>query len=324
MRPKFFNDFNYSLLKPSIIILTLFSLQSCAPAPPQPPADLEALLGFIFKHSADEDPTALAQGVDRLYLWFEDEAQLEKAREGFMIDDLDLSQVSLNELDTSKLNSNALRGVSVVTKSPHCVKSIVGLLTWTEFGSLLDAFDSYERSFDQDSACMVDRTCLEVTAQSKTSSRWVGLVGITTKYHIEFRWIFTESGWALIHRFWLKEPAIGDRFGVKMNANFYVGITLADQGRKFTPPSPALISVSNGFFGESGDQIEAIQQTLSQPGSLRIHANWFDVDTGDFPFDDTMIANLLVQQQKNDSEQHDAMIDNNPSPGDCPQGIDSE
>ena len=318
---------NYSpfpLFKLSLILLILLSLQFCAPAPPQPPEDLEALLGFIFKHSADEDPTALAQGIDQLYLWFEDEAQLEKAREGFMIDDLDLSQVSLNELDSSTFSSNALRGVSVVTKSPHCVKSIVGLLTWSEFGSLLDAFDSYERSFDQDSACMLDRSCLQITAQSKTSSRWVGLVGITTQYQIEFRWVFTESGWALVHRFWLKEPAIGDRFGVKMNANFYVGITLADQGRQFTPPSPSLISSSNGLFGESGDEIEAIQQTLSQPGSLRIHANWFDVDTGDFPFDDTMIANLLVQQQKNDSEQHDKMIDSNPSPGACPQSTDSE
>lgn len=318
----YFKDLRQScfcVLKSSFIFLILLTLESCAPAPPQPPEDLEALLGFIFKHSADEDPSALADGINQLYLWFEDEAQLESAREGFIIDDLDLDEVTLDGLDSNQLSSNSLKGVSVVTKSPHCVKSIVGLLTWSEFGSLLDSFDSYERVFNRDSVCMIDRSCLQVSAQSETSSRWVGLVGITTKYHIEFRWVFTEAGWALVHRFWLKEPAIGDRFGVRMNANFYVGITLADQGRQFSPPSPSLINSSNGIFGGSGDELEAIQQTLSQPGSLRIHANWFDVDTGDFPFDDTMIANLLVQQQKNDSEQHDTMIDDNPSPGTCNQ-----
>ncbi len=311
-------------LKLLIVLVYALNLASCAPPPDQPPEDLEALLGFIFKHSDDEDPSVLAQGIDQLYTWFEDKEQLESAREGFLIDDLDLSQVSLNGLDSDKLGSSALRGVSVVTKSPHCVKSIVGLLTWSEFGSLLDSFDSYERTFDQESSCMLDRSCLQVTAQSETSSRWVGLVGITTKYQIEFRWVFTTAGWALVHRFWLKEPAIGDRFGVKMNANFYVGITIADQGRSFSPPSPSLISSSNGIFGGSGDEIEALQQTLSQPGALRIHANWFDVDTGDFPFDDAMIANLLVQQQKNDSEQHDVMIDENATPGTCQQADTAE
>ena len=95
-------------------------------------------------------------------------------------------------------------------------------------------------------------------------------------------------------------------------------ITIPDQGREFVTPPPALISAANGSFGDSGRAIENIQQTLSQPGSLRIHANWFDVDTGMFPLDDDNVANILVQQQKNDSENHDSMIDSNPIPGSCP------
>jgi hypothetical protein len=299
--------------------LCLISLAgfACEPAPPSPPDDLEALLGFIFEHTADEDPTALSAGVTQLAIWFEDETHIKEARDGFLINNLDLTRVTPSDVDLPESTNQQLKGVSVVTKSPHCVRNIVGLLTWSEFGSLLESFDSYQRSFNTDSLCMIDRSCLTVTADSKTSSRWAGLVKITTEYHISFRWVYSEFGWALVHRFWLKKPAFGDRFGIKMNANYYVGITIADQGRDFTPPSPALVAVANGALGDSGRAIETLQQTLSQPGSLRIHANWFDVDTGDFPFDDSMIANLLVQQQKNDSENHDVMINTNEIPGSC-------
>ena len=298
------------------LLFLIFS--SCAEPPPTPPEDLEALLGFLFEHTADEDPSALALGVEELHEWFQDEAKLESAREGCLIDDVDLDAVTpLAEHPLPEGRNRQLKGVSVVTKSPHCVKSIVGLLTWPKFGELLESFQSYEREFDQDSACMIDRECLMLTAESETRSSWAGLIGITTKYHIDFRWVYTKLGWVLIHRFWLKEPAIGDRFGVKMNGNFYVGVTLPDGGRAVGEPPPSLIAAANGAFGLSGDEIERLQQTLSQPGALRVHANWFDVDTGDIPFEDAMIANLLVQQQKNDSESHDIMIDQNPSPGKC-------
>lgn len=300
----------------SILICTQ-GVFSCAEAPPTPPEDLEALLGFLFEHTADEDPSALALGIEELHEWFKDEAQLESAREGFLIEDLDLQAVTPSEFPLPESHGGQLKGVSVVTKSPHCVKSIVGLLTWSSFGDLLESFQSYQREFDQDSSCMLTRECLSVTAESETRSSWAGLIGITTKYHIDFRWVYTQVGWALVHRFWLKEPAIGDRFGVKMNGNYYVGVTLPDRARAVVEPPPALISAANGSFGLSGDEIETLQQTLSQPGALRVHANWFDVDTGDIPFEDAMIANLLVQQQKNDSENHDELIDQNPSPGKC-------
>ena len=290
---------------------------SCAEPPPKPPEDLEALLGFLFEHTADEDPSALALGIEELHAWFQDEAQLEAAREGFLINTLDLSRVTPSDFPLPEMSNSNLQGVSVVTKSPYCVKSIVGLLTWEKFGELLDSFETYKRVFDLDSTCMVTRDCLMVTAESETRSSWAGLIGITTSYHIDFRWVYTEVGWALVHRFWLKQPALGDSFGVKMNANYYVGVTLPDSEREVNEPSPALISAANGAFGLSGDELERLQQTLSQPGSLRIHANWFDVDTGDIPLEDSMIANLLVQQQKNDSESHDSMITSHSSPGRC-------
>ena len=304
-----------------LFLLCLPLFYACEAAPPSPPEDLEELLGFLFEHAADEEQEALAQGIVDLHTWFQDPTNLDRAREGFVISKL--SEAAWATTVSSEVAATGavpkLEGVHVVTKSPYCVRSIVGLLTWENFGDLLDAFDSYERTFDRETECMIDRSCESVIAQSETRSQWAGLIGITTRYHIEFRWVFTEVGWALVHRFWLKEPAIGDKWGVKMNANYYVGITLPDQSRSIAPPSPAFVSLANGSFAQGGQGIEQLRDTLQQPGSLRIHANWFNVDTGDIPFTDSQIANLLVQQQKNDSEAHDEMITENESPGKCMQ-----
>lgn len=298
-------------------LLTLVTSSCFTESPPSPPDDLEALLGYLFEHAADEDPTLLASGIEELHAWFQDPEKLDGAREGFQISELSPEALESTGLIMSGDSLPSLEGVSVVTKSPHCVRSIVGLLTWEDFGSLLTSFESYERTFNQESACMVDRRCEQVTAESESRSNWVNLIGITTRYHIEFRWVYTEVGWALVHRFWLKEPAIGNQFNVKMNSNFYVGITLPDSARSVTPPSPSFIASGNGLFGSGGDRVDDLRETLQQPGSLRIHANWFAVDTGDIPLTKPQIANILVQQQKNDSEAHDRMINENETPGQC-------
>ena len=36
----------------------------------------------------------------------------------------------------------------------------------------------------------------------------------------------------------LKSPAPGDSFDVKMNANYYIGVTIPDAARVTVPPSP--------------------------------------------------------------------------------------
>jgi hypothetical protein len=60
--------------------LCLISLAglACESAPPRPPDDLEALLGFIFEHTADKDPTALSAGITQLAIWFEDETHIKE------------------------------------------------------------------------------------------------------------------------------------------------------------------------------------------------------------------------------------------------------
>ena len=100
---------------------------------------------------------------------------------------------------------------------------------------------------------------------------------------MEFRWVDTPIGWVLIHRSWLKHPAPGDRFDFKIKANYYIGLTMPDTGS----------------------------------GSLRLHANWFDLDTGSVPLSESAIASAWLQDQKAASSRHDDMINNNDVPGEC-------
>ena len=311
----------FSLTITRSILISILCL-SCVPtltgdeAPPDTPDDLEQLLGFIFEHMRDERPVELKEGLKKLKAWYKDEERLESARVGFTIQNLNSEAVGL--LDDEERTTSGLKGISVTTKSDSCPRGIAGLITWAQFGDLIsDQFDRYERTFETPSSCFWKRDCLWLRADSSSQSKWAGVVKINTEYAIEFRWVDLDGEWAFLHRFWLKSPASGDSFGVKMNANYYIGITLPDGAREASSVSRAFIEAANGTIGRSGTEVDLIRETLSAPGALRIHGNWFQVDTGMIPLSDEALSNILLQNQRNDSERHDAMLAQYAIPGEC-------
>ena len=139
-----------------------------------------------------------------------------------------------------------------------------------------------------------------------------------SRYTIQYRWVETSAGWMMLQRFWLLEPVDGDKFEVKMNANYYIGIIMDDGGRAATPVSPAFRNAANGAVGQAGRDIDAAQEALASAGSLRVHANWFNVDTGIITLPDATIRTTLIQNQVNDSTRHDDWLDTHPDMVDCP------
>ena len=65
------------------------------------------------------------------------------------------------------------------------------------------------------------------------------------------------------------------------------------------------------------------QEALSSAGSLRVHANWFNVDTGLITLPDATIRNSLIQNQVNDSTRHDDWLEGHPDMVDCPSVANS-
>ena len=76
--------------------------------PPQAPDDLETLLGYLFEHMDDDDPEALTIGLENLYVWFQDDAQLQRAREGFLV----CCKNAVARLDDKERSASGLEGIT--------------------------------------------------------------------------------------------------------------------------------------------------------------------------------------------------------------------
>ena len=257
------------------IVCALAVGAGCAEAPPTAPTEYEELLGHIFVHMADDDTGELVAGLENLQELLLDDKLRADAGAGYSIHNLD--QDAVNALDERERSTSGLVGISVLTNSPHETVDIGALLTWEDFGQVVaDAFDVYEREFDGDPDCFGTQQCDWITAESHTESAWAGLIDMVTEYNIQFRWVDTSWGTALLHRFWLKAPAEGSCCDLVMRGNYYVGISFPDEVR-----------------GE---------------GSLRVHANWFEVDYGLFPISQEKAMETVVENSKADADKLDHWI----------------
>lgn len=279
-------------------------------SPPSAPSEYEALLGYLFEHMEDEDDAELVVGLENLYEWLEDSENFGSASGGYSIKNL--ADDSVNELDDVERNASGLRGISTVTKSGLPPEIIAATLTWSGLSEVLEGnFSLYERNFDEDSSCFVDRSCESVNASSHTISKWVNIIEMDTRYRIQYRWVYTQYGWMMLHRFWLLAPA-GGTLNVMMNANYYLGVLFADAARGGGRLWPAFRNSGGALVGGAGQDLDELKSVLECPGSLRVHANWFDVDTGDIPLDDGRILEVLINNTKSDAQRIDEWIASHP------------
>lgn len=293
-----------------IVLTTLLAVFIACDAPTEAPSEYEALLGYLFEHVEDEEDTELRQGLENLYEWLEVPSNFSEASEGYQI--RNLANEAVNALDEQTRSAGGLRGVSTVTKSKLAPELIAGTLTWTGLEEVLEGnFTLYERIFDEDSGCFVDRSCSWVAASSHTISKWVNIIEMDTRYRIQYRWVFTKYGWMMLHRFWLLDPA-GGTLNVMMNANYYLGVLFADGARGGGSLSPAFRTAGGSLIGGAGRDLDELKSVLECPGSLRVHANWFNVDTGDIPLDDDKILEVLLNNTKSDAQRLDEWIESNP------------
>ena len=212
-----------------IVIVGLTCLIGCD-SPPSAPSEYEALLGYLFEHMDDEGDEELAVGLENLHEWLQVPENFGAASGVYAIKNLDDSAV--NALDEVERNASGLRGISTITKSGLPPELIAATLTWSGLEEVLEGnFSLYERTFDVDSSCFVDRSCQSIAASSHTISKWVNVVEMDTRYRIQFRWVYTKYGWMMLHRFWLLAPA-GGTLDVMMNANYYLGVLYAEGRRR--------------------------------------------------------------------------------------------
>ena len=69
--------------------------------------------------------------------------------------------------------------------------------------------------------------------------------------------------------------------------------------------------IAGGFVGGGEDRLQYLEDLLTSPGSLRVHANWFQVNvTG---LDDSVMLNGLIDTTQKDANHLDSWIAENGS-----------
>ncbi len=296
-------------LKQTLSLVLLVFLFGCD-APPKAPSEYEALLGYLFEHMEDEGDEELVLGLENLYDWLQIPANFSSASDGYQI--RNLASEAVDALDEKSRNADGLRGISTVTKSSLAPDLLAGTLTWSGFGEVIEGnFTLYDRIFDRDSGCFIDRSCEWVSASSHTISKWVNIIEMDTRYRIQYRWVFTQYGWMMLQRFWLLDPA-GGTLNVMMNANYYLGVLFADGARGGGQLTPAFRTAGGALIGGASSDLDELKAVLECPGSLRVHANWFNVDTGDIPLEDGKILEVLLNNTKSDAQRLDDWIESHP------------
>ena len=265
----------YHHIKALGLAILIASASGCS-APPDAPDDYEGLLAYAFTYM-DDETGQIEDGLVKLHDYIQDDMKRTSATDGFSIDLL--TEEAVDNLDGTDHSAADLLGVTVVTPSPHTPEVLGKTLVWDGFAEIIeDNVDFYNRTFVQpDTKCFWDKSCDWLEAEGHTKSQWGGFIAMETRYTIQFRWVETEKGWVLLHRQWLKERADGECCDVIMYEAYYIGVNLIVNGK-----------------------------------SQRIHARWFNIDSGPGGFLAGDPNQNAIDAMRDDAVMIDQWITDNP------------
>ena len=232
-----------------LILPVLVALVGCKP--PEAPKEYEALMGYIFEHTADEDDEELVLGLNNLSDWLKGD-QLEEAQAGYTLGTIPGSAIA--DLSGHKHTNQGLEGVSLVTQSSYGGKKLMEALTQYSFKTIMpDVYLTYDREFDEGKGCIVDRGCTWADGDVYSVADW-GLLGeVTADRRIEFRWVESDAGWVFLQRWWLTEPSTGTKLDLKIQDQYYIGINYpSNGGTRRVHASWLKMQMSTGDATESG------------------------------------------------------------------------
>ncbi len=199
--------------------------------PEEAPAELSELCSYVFEHMGDEDPEALAEGVENLAAWFSANG-LEGPEEGYEVTqiatdtvynlpDIDLSETSREEFE------DGLVGAAVVNQHGHDLGDLTYAIVEEDQQVVFpDDYIEFERTFLTDLDCFMDVECDMVEALNYSEASYAGLLNVKSENHAQWRWIETENRSALVHRAWLTGPADISPALATIPAEFFTTVTM--------------------------------------------------------------------------------------------------
>lgn len=197
-------------------------LTGCKP-PPDAPQELDALVGYLYENAAADDPAALEAGVTNTSLWLD--AHLAETIEGYTVDNL--SQEAVDALDDGPRDLSGLVGAAVGHESPHAAEE-VGITAASVEQDVWypEAYSAYAREYHTDPDCFFARTCESMEYETHATSSYAMGLTVDTNAYVQFRWVETEAGTALVQRSWLHSPAVVNLDWLDVEEQFYLWVFL--------------------------------------------------------------------------------------------------
>lgn len=213
-----------------LLLVPLFGLVACK-RPPEAPQALDDLVGYLYAHHQDEEPDAMEAGTLNLSVWLD--ANIDETMEGYTVNNL--SQEAVDALDDGERDLSGLNGAAVGHISTFRADDVGVVVATTEPTEVYpDTYTEYTREFKTDPACFVNAECefLEFDAHSTTD--WPLGLSVTTDTDVQFRWVETDLGLALIQRSWLHEAGEVNVDWLTVDQEYYLWAFLptADGGHR--------------------------------------------------------------------------------------------
>jgi hypothetical protein len=132
-----------------------------------------------------------------------------------------------------------------------------------------DTYEQYQRDFSEDPECLITDKCQWLEYDLYTEAQWLsGLIKTEMNSHGEIRWVESEGEMVLIQRWWMVGPLeVSPDLGLDFNGQYYLHISIPD-----------------GI------------------GMIRSQTLWFDVDYGDFIFDEDWGRNQIIDTMKKENQ----------------------
>ena len=318
------------LYKGLLSIILAFGLVTCAERPNTAPKDFQELTSFLYEHLLDEDDEELVFGVENMYDWINQNTS--SVRKGYTVKNLSAEAIAT----TGKYsNPSDLIGGAVLTAHGHDViktSRALGVDNVRETNG--DSYETYTRTYEGDAECFARRECNTLEGDSRSTSKWVGVLEIKYDTHVQFRWVNTRYGPVMLHRSYMnKKPELNLDL-VDAKQGYYLGIVFPpfdprDVSQEESNPQEVEMSSEgeqdssdeelepNNMIAEAEEQSadadndmlneeftpseidlevdEAVQPTEEGWGkSSFLQVNWLDVDYGILPVTEDRALEMLV------------------------------
>ncbi len=255
------------MFRPMSVALVL-TLAACK-KPPEAPADLDQLCNYLYSHMPDDDPEYLQVGLESLLSWLD--VNIDETYEGYSVSAL--SQETVQALDDLERDVEDVEGAAVGTDGVTSVDDMAWVLVMVNPSEYIDNHEVYERSYDGNQQCFVERGCdwLEMTNYME-SSYTLGLT-VTSENTANMRWVELDEGPALLHRTWLNGPAQLNWDWLSIDENYYLNVVLP-----------------------------------RGTGHRRLQATWMSIDVGSGDLPEALALNLVIGSMQSDAEAVDAYL----------------